>query len=98
MTNNSTYNGWTNSETWQVQLEMVNGKTLEDFGRVLEDVETVAGVVELAYAVQDACAEIITTNTEEGLGRDYALAFLRRVKWYEIAKHMVEDAETRTTR
>ena len=33
-------------------------------------------------------------STSKGLARDYALAFLSDVNWYEIAEHLLEDEET----
>ena len=94
MTNdNSTYNGWTNYETWRVQLEMLDGQTCEDFGMVPEEGETCVGVRQLAGVLQDSCEERMEMNAA-GLALDYALSFLNRVNWYELAEHMIEDAES----
>ena len=93
----NTYNGWTNYETWRVQLEMLDGQTLEDFGMVSEEGETCVGVRQLAGVLQDSCAELIELDAA-GLALGYALAFLDRVNWYELAEHMIEDAETTATR
>jgi hypothetical protein len=98
MTNTTnTYNGWTNYATWRVQLEMLDGQTCEDFGMVPEEGETCVGVRQLAGVLQDSCAELIELDAA-GLALGYALAFLDGVNWYELAEHMIEDAETSTTR
>ena len=95
---NSSYNGWTNYETWRVQLEMLDGQTLEDFGMVPEEGETIVGVRELASALEESCFEVITMDTKEGLGRDLAFAFLSHANWYELAEHMIENAEAIASR
>jgi hypothetical protein len=73
-----TYNGWTNYATWRVNLEVFDG-----------DVFTLRGADELKEYVHDYIYE----TTSEGLGRDYALAFLSDVNWHEIAKHIKENHE-----
>ena len=35
----------------------------------------------------------IEDSAPEGLARDYAMAFLSNVNWYEIAEHLLEDEE-----
>ena len=98
MTNdNSKYNGWTNYETWRVQLEMLDGHKCEDFGMVPEEGETCVGVWKLAGVLQDSCIERIELDAA-GLALGYALAFLNGVNWSELACQMVEDAETNATR
>lgn len=50
----SEYNGWANYETWRVNLEMVDGMTLEDFGFDLYEVDTddAIGAEKLASAIE----------------------------------------------
>lgn len=86
------YQGWTNYETWRVRLEMLDGQTCEDFGVLPEEGETCASVRKLADALQYFCEEQVELDANN-LARGYALAFLHHVNWYEIAEHMVEDAE-----
>lgn len=88
-----TYNGWTNYATWRVNLEifdvpdaLINAAlfdliTLEawDLGHVLKDY--VEGYIYEAG------------GGEGNIAVDYALAFLSDVNWYEIAKHMIDDAK-----
>ena len=88
MTTNTTYNGWTNYATWRVNLEIFDGVPANDFDGT-DDSE-----VDLHYVAEqlkDYAEELIMVTSEHGLARDYALAFLSDVNWYEIAQHMVDD-------
>lgn len=80
MNKDNTYNGWTNYETWRVNLELFNG----DDDR-------------WSYGSPDAMREfaelLIEESTDEGIGRDYAMAFLASVNWQEIAEHYEQDEE-----
>jgi hypothetical protein len=84
----SNYNGWTNYETWRVNLEMFDGATLRDFCD--DETPTVHAFEDaLRYYVE----EIILATTSEGIGRDYAIAFLSDVNWLEIANRLLEEFE-----
>ena len=72
-----TYNGWTNYATWRVNLEMFDGS---------ENYWT-------AESAKDFVIEIIEDTTREGVGRDYALAFIDDVNWHEIAEHYTAEEE-----
>jgi hypothetical protein len=74
---NATYNGWTNYATWRVNLEMFDGS--DQFWS--------------ADSAREYVEEIIIDSTPEGVARDYALAFLSDVNWYEIAEHYQEAEE-----
>lgn len=81
-----TYNGWTNYETWRVNLEIFDGMTAVDLtGR------RVPCVSELKDALRDYALDVIETSSPEGLARDYALAFLDAVDWWSIANHIMAD-------
>jgi hypothetical protein len=88
------YNGWTNYETWRIQLEVIDGMTLEDFGFDLHEVDTAdfADVESLAENVASWVHEVVTRDVPEGLALDLALSFLDRVDWIEIAEHLIADA------
>ena len=77
----TTYNGWTNYATWRVNLELFDGS--DQFWS--------------ADSARDFVEEIIIDSTPEGVARDYALAFISDVNWYEIAEHYEELDETRET-
>lgn len=75
---NNTYNGWTNYATWRVNLEMFDG-------------------CECCYSPESArefVEDCINETTDEGIGRDYAMAFLSDVNWYEISEHLEDYLET----
>jgi hypothetical protein len=83
--NNQTYNGWTNYATWRVNLEMVDGlDPREMFGKLSE-------IYDLADAIQQYCESTLEGESQAGLARDYAFAFLDDVNWLQIAEHMAED-------
>ena len=83
------YNGWTNYETWRVNLEIFDGMSASDL---------TGKHVNSASEVKDACTEyaesIVFDCTKEGsLMEDYARAFLADVNWWEIANHLMADEE-----
>ena len=73
---NNTYNGWTNYATWRVNLEMFDSFEPSDYEWMRK-----------WSALKDFAEDYIIESTSEGLGRDYALAFLNEVNWFEIASH-----------
>lgn len=81
MTTDNTYNGWTNYETWRVNLELFDGYD----GASDNDLDS----YDLAQSLRDMALETIATQAQ-GLALDYAEAFLNSVNWYEIAEHMIE--------
>ena len=85
MTDKTCY-GWTNYATWRVNLEI-----FDDF-RVMDE-DLMDDVYELGQYLRDTAEVYIEDSSTDGLARDYALAFLSDVNWYEIAKHMVDDAQ-----
>lgn len=81
------YNGWTNYETWRVNLEMFDNMTLED---ITGGAGWTAG--DIAEYLTQWAVEVIENDTPNGgLARDYALAFLDAVNWYEIALNKVAE-------
>ena len=88
----SSYNGWANYETWRVNLEMLDGMTLEDFSMKITEAMDLSDVtVELADALEAHCVEFVGMDAK-GFALDLALSFLAEADWVEIAEHMVEDA------
>lgn len=84
MTTDTTYNGWTNYATWRVNIECIDGINLYEMDWPKDDIHSLADT--LKWHVED----YIAWHTSEGIGRDYALAFLSDVNWHEIARHMVD--------
>ena len=71
--NNEKHNGWTNYETWRVNLEIFDELSAEDREEVTGE------------WCKDYAEEIVSCEQEESLALNYALAFLGPVNWYEIA-------------
>lgn len=87
----SKYNGWTNYETWRVQLEIIDdyvqNSLCEDYEEYLE-----TSKYNLVEMLKDYADEAITNFGElaEGLALDYARSFLSDVDWYELAEHAID--------
>lgn len=94
MKNTTEYNGWTNYQTWRINLEVIDGMTLETFGFDLHEVDTdeVADVESLAEAIESYVEEIVTWGVPDGLALNLAQSFLSEVDWMEIAEHIIADA------
>lgn len=73
----TTYNGWTNYATWRVNIEMFDGT--DQYWS--------------PEAAREFVEECIESTTEEGIARDYAMAFLSDVNWHEISEHTEEFLE-----
>lgn len=85
------YNGWTNYATWRINLELFDGVNAYQLtGRYIN---SRSDVKELA---RDYVENIIFETTREGLARDYALAFISDVNWWEIADNLIADLEDET--
>jgi hypothetical protein len=89
-----TYDGWTNYATWRINLEIFDGTSLDDFDGIDDkvDAELVCAYT-LGEALKERAEYYIECNSDKGIARDYALAFLSDVNWHEIAEHMIEDAK-----
>jgi hypothetical protein len=83
----SKYNGWTNYATWRVNLEIFDGFDLRDYWAGSDKWET----YDLGDFLKGYAEELIESSSTEGLGRDYALAFIADVNWHEIAGHYQEE-------
>lgn len=81
------YNGWSNYETWRVNLEFVDGMSMQDFG--FDGTETVYAK-HLGEAVENFCYDIVEGDAT-GVALDLALSFLNKVDWTEIAEHLIAD-------
>jgi hypothetical protein len=82
-----TYNGWTNYETWRVNLEMFDGQPVHD-------IDEHTDAYELGKLIKELAEEYITEGADAlafTYAVDYARAFLDEVNWREIAEHMIAD-------
>jgi hypothetical protein len=87
--NDKTYNGWTNYATWRVNLEVFDDADKAELFDLTLD------AWDLSHVLQDYVeGHIYEAGGGEGnIAVDYAMAFLSDVNWYEIAKHMIDDAQ-----
>lgn len=76
------YNGWTNYETWRIQLEMIDGLGLEFFSNRDEE--------NLASELETYVAEFLESESK-GFALDLALSFISKVNWGELANHMLSE-------
>jgi hypothetical protein len=86
--NDKTYNGWTNYETWRVNLEIFDGADWNDYY-----IGSFPEPYDLGLALKEHVENLIydSGGGDGNLAVDYALAFLQDVNWHEIAKHMIAD-------
>ena len=86
----TTYNGWTNYATWRVKLEIFDNIPVQELSDGVDDAEP--NIYEISLSLKNLAEYYVECSSEQGgFARDYALAFLSDVNWYEIAKHLVED-------
>lgn len=76
----SDYNGWTNYATWRINLEIFDGYESQQYC-----------VSDLVQELKDYVDDCIIDQYPDGLVKDYALAFISDVNWYEIAEHIIQD-------
>ena len=86
-----TYNGWANYATWRVNLEIFDGMDVVDYLGI--DVNN-WHPYDLGNILKDYAQEVIEMTSQEGLARDYALAFLDEVDFREIAQLKMDEITT----
>ena len=85
----STYNGWSNWETWKTNLEMLDGMTAQDLGIDYYEVEE---AYEAGKVIQDYVGEIIAMQYQyDGFVGGIINDFLNSVNWTEIAQHFLDE-------
>ena len=79
----SQYNGWSNYATWRINLEILGDIQFDEH-------------ISADY-LQEIVYDFVFDNKDvDGLAKDYALAFLRDVNYYEIAEHINEEIDLQT--
>lgn len=90
------YNGWSNYETWRVNLEMVDGMSLDDFLE-FHDKDSVFDANQVQYLadlIRDYCEDLVEQQVDglsPRLGVDIVMSFLGMVDWTEIATHLIDN-------
>ena len=82
-TKETTYNGWTNYATWRVSLELFDGYEFEE-----EFYQH--STYDFSEHLRELAEEWTTFDCQNEIAKDYALAFLAQVNYYEIAEHIKE--------
>jgi hypothetical protein len=99
-TDGTMYNGWTNYETWRVNLECLSddpyysGHFFDDNGiEWSDDLDVMEVALLMAEYMEGSVNDFVELelNRPDGLVVGWLRAFLSDVNWYEIAKHRVED-------
>ena len=89
------YNGWTNFETWKVNLEFFDGLSIKDLfhGHSILDLgkDKEERTYNLSQSLKNLIEEHIEDESKESFTQSLALAFISNVNYYEIASHMVEN-------
>jgi hypothetical protein len=89
--NREEYNGWTNYETWLVNLWLSNEQGIDNFALGLcGEAETTR---EAADRLREWIGEGSPDDCQTGLYGDLLNAALSEVDWYEIADHYRERVE-----
>ncbi len=84
------YHGWTNYETWRVQLEIVDEYVENVRDEVAQQWITYDdGCKMVTYdALKDYVEEVVLSDATEGsFAASYSLAFIEAVNWAELARH-----------
>jgi len=94
MNTDKTYNGWTNFETWKINLEVLDDYSshIIDSERVKETLET--DDFDLAEQLEDYVFEVLNFDQcekEHLLLSNYAYWFIKEVNFIEIARHIKDD-------
>ena len=103
MTTTTTYNGWTNYETWNIALWLGNEEPSYRYWRSVtqecwEEAEADAvftqqenARIALADRLRDEITEANPLAGEAAMWSDLLAAALSEVNWYEIAENWLED-------
>ena len=90
------YNGWTNYETWCMQLHMDNDESLQRcFERAAVEAVRDVGVGDAVPVLADRLEEWHKDAMPEvtGVFADLLNAAMSEVNWHEIARHYIEAVQ-----
>ncbi len=93
------YNGWTNYETWRVNL-WFDDSFNDDARRCFDDAEadntftrTERATLDLADVIKDMVEEMNPITDSASLWSDLVNGALSEVNWYEIAEQYIENID-----
>ena len=94
MSEDNTYNGWTNFQTWKINLEVLDDYTsyIIDSERIKETLEKETYI--FSEELEDYVLDIIRfeeCEKEYQLISNYSYLFIKEVNFYEIAKHIKDN-------
>tara|TARA_R110000824_G_scaffold4601_4_gene22149 strand:+ start:571 stop:891 length:321 start_codon:yes stop_codon:yes gene_type:complete len=96
MKNQNEYNGWTNWETWVVNLWMDNDQELYDhygkMARVKVSKDKRSASYKLSLAIQEQVDDWMP-HLDNSLYLDLLNGAMREVNWIEIARHILDRIE-----
>ena len=83
----SNYNGWTNWETWKVNLEILDGLDASDLN--IEHY-TADEFYEAGQVISDYVSEVLSPEyTGDGFVGNIVHDFMQTVDWTDIARHIL---------
>ena len=86
------YNGWTNWETWKINLEIIGGMDTEDLG--IENF-TLENSYEAGEIIREYVEELIAMEYNyDGFVGGIIRGFLSEVNWTELASNIIEQYKT----
>ena len=89
------YNGWTNWETWIVNVWMDNDQKLYEYYREVAREEVLKDKESATYKLSTTLRKQFDEWAPEleGLYLDLLNGAMREINWYEVAQHLVEAVE-----
>ena len=85
------YNGWTNYETWRVNLEVLDGIDYSGFLADLRAEDREEMLEAVARHLEDTTYELMEWPEANTFAHGIVTDFLGKVDWEEIAAHHVDD-------
>ena len=84
----NTYNGWTNRETWVVNLWLINEECY--YNQLCEIIKNFDTVAEQAEELESYVRFVLDVDESIGMNGDLLSTALCRVDWYEIIENNQE--------
>jgi len=83
------YNGWTNYETWLVNLHLLNDQcTIEQIEEITKNSKS---IYDLHVSMKDYCEELLQHDGKNLFLADMLNAALSEVDWQELSQHYWDD-------